>query len=158
MRHRIGSGTLTREDVPRIRDVPVLTSDGEEIGHVGEIYYEEVSGRVECVGVPGDAIGFTRVMVPVAGAQLTEDGLRLAFSRDQLRDYGDLEREAELDEERWDAELMYYSSLGVPALMPAGPPPAIPMPIRDADRAPSRAARSRLQRLRRWEEERDRAL
>ena len=158
MRHRIGSGTLTREDVPRIRNVPVLTSDGEEIGHVGDVYYEEVSGRVECVGVPGDAIGFTNVMVPVAGAQLTEDGLRLPFTRDQLRDYGDVEREADLDEERWEAELMYYSGLGVPALAPAGPPPAIPVPIRDADQAPARAGRSRRQRLRRWEEERDRAL
>jgi PRC-barrel domain len=133
MKHRIGSGTLTREDVPRIRNVPVLTRDGEEIGHVGDVYYEELSGRVACVGVPADRIGLRKVMVPAGGAQLTEVGLRLPLTRDQLRDYGDANLGPDVDEERWQEELAHYGGLGVPALTPDQPPGAAPLRLRRWD-------------------------
>ena len=117
-----GGTRLTKDDIPRLRNIPVLTADGEEVGHVGDVYYDEASGRVECVGVPGDAIGFTNVMVPVGGAELVAGELRLRYTRDQLRDFGDRDERDELDADRWGAERDYYGGLArIGAGAPAGP-------------------------------------
>lgn len=98
---------LSRDDVPQLRNIPVFTADGEEIGHVGDVYYDEASDQVQCVGVPGDKLGFKNVMVPVRGAQITDEGLQLPYRRDQLRDFGDSEEE--LDAPRWEQERDYYA-------------------------------------------------
>src|SRR4051812_10783203 len=49
-----GQGTpieaLSEDQVPELRNVPVYAG-GEEIGHVGDIYYDEGTGHVACVGV-----------------------------------------------------------------------------------------------------------
>ena len=109
---------LTKRDIPRLRNIPVRTADDEEIGHVGDVYYDEATGRVECVGVPGDAVGFTNVVVPAHGAALEGDTLRLPYTREQLRDFGRRDDAAELDADRWHSERDYYGGLGAGA--PAG--------------------------------------
>jgi hypothetical protein len=109
--HEHGSADLTKDDIPRLRNIPVRTADGEEVGHVGDVYYDEATGRVECVGVPGDPIGFTNVVVPVGGADLVAGELRLRYTRDQLRDFGERDDADELDADRWSAERDYYGAL-----------------------------------------------
>ena len=74
---------LTIGHVPKLRNIAVYTRDGEQLGHVGDIYYDD-AGTIEAVGVEGDAIGLRRVLVPVHGAVLSDDGLRLAYGRDRL--------------------------------------------------------------------------
>jgi uncharacterized protein (TIGR02271 family) len=74
---------LSEEQVPELRNIPVY-SNGEEIGHVGDVYYDDDRGTVECVGIKGDALGFKRQWVPAAGAVLREDGLHLGYAREQL--------------------------------------------------------------------------
>ena len=98
---------LSKADIPKLRHIPVITADGEEIGHVGDVYYDESTERVECVGVPGDSLGFKNVMVPVAGAQITDDALHLPYRKEQLRDFGG---DTELDDERWETERGYYAA------------------------------------------------
>lgn len=98
---------LGKEDVPQLRNIPVFTADGEEIGHVGDVYYDEASAQVQCIGVPGDSLGFKNVMVPVRGAQITEEGLHLPYRRDQLRDFGDTGDD--MDVSRWEQERDYYA-------------------------------------------------
>jgi uncharacterized protein (TIGR02271 family) len=97
---------LRKEDVPQLRNIPVFAADGEQIGHVGDVYYDETSEQITCVGVPGDTLGFKNVMVPVSGAQLTNEGLQLPYRKDQLRDFGDAD--GELDADRWEQERGYY--------------------------------------------------
>ena len=101
---------LTRTDVPKLRHIPVFTADGEQVGHVGDVYYDEASDRVQCVGVPGDGLGFSNVMVPVSGAELTDEGLRLPYRRDQLRDFGDVGDTGEVEADRWEEERSYYAA------------------------------------------------
>ncbi len=111
MSRSLSSGEFTRDDAPKLRNIPVVTADGEEIGHVGDVYYDEDSGRVQCVGVPGDAIGFRNVMVPVSGAMFDGETLRLSYTRDHLRDWGD-DAGDELVADRWRSERDYHTSFG----------------------------------------------
>jgi uncharacterized protein (TIGR02271 family) len=99
---------LRKEDVPQLRNIPVFAADGEQIGHVGDVYFDETSEQIECVGVPGDTLGFKNVMVPVSGAELTNDGLQLPYRKDQLRDFG--HADGELDADRWEQERGYYAA------------------------------------------------
>lgn len=94
---------LTKEQIPQLRNIPVYTADGEKIGHVGDAYYDDDSGRLECVAVAGDALGFAKRVIPVEGATLDDDGLHLPYARDQIEaspehddEWGD-----EVDDERY---------------------------------------------------------
>jgi uncharacterized protein (TIGR02271 family) len=102
---------LTRADVPKLRNIPVVTSDGEEIGHVGDAYYDEDSDRLQCVGVAGDALGLTKRVVPVGGATIDADGrLRLPYTRDQIEgspEWGD-DVDDDMDDDRYDEVRGYY--------------------------------------------------
>ncbi len=83
----IDTSQLTRADIPTLRNIPVVTADGEEIGHVGDAYYDEATGRLQCVGVAGDAIGLTKRVIPVTGGTLDPKGrLRLPYTRAQIED------------------------------------------------------------------------
>jgi uncharacterized protein (TIGR02271 family) len=73
--------TLTEQEIPQLRNIPVYAGD-EEIGHVGDIYYDETTEQVQCVGVKGGMLGFRRQWVPAQGAVLQGDGLYLSYGRD----------------------------------------------------------------------------
>lgn len=84
-----GTGTvvaaaLTRDDVPELRNLPVITLDGVELGHVGDVWYDEATGAIHTVGVAGDALGLRRVELPAANAVLRPDALQLAHTRAEL--------------------------------------------------------------------------
>lgn len=76
---------LREDQIPELRNIPVY-ANGEEIGHVGDIYYDDASGGVACVGVKGDSLGVSRQWVPAQGAVLMEDGLYLGYGREQFAD------------------------------------------------------------------------
>ena len=75
---------FTKEGFPKLRNIPVLTSDGEELGKVGDAYYDEDSGRLEAVAVAGDALGVSKRVIPVQGATIDDDGLRLPYGREDI--------------------------------------------------------------------------
>ena len=96
---------LTKGDIPTLRNIPVYTADGEQIGHVGDVYYDEDSERVESVGIAADGIGFARRMIPVQGATLDDEGLHLPYGRGDVEGAPDVE---ELDDDRYREVSDYY--------------------------------------------------
>jgi len=94
--------SLTEDEIPELRNIPVYAGD-DEIGHVGDIYYDDESRRVECVGVKGDALGFKRQWVPAQGAVLEGDGLHLSYGRDEFEDAPRWDDDRDLDEDRYGA-------------------------------------------------------
>src|SRR5215203_4415804 len=90
---------------------PAAVKPGRLLASIGgkpTVTFDETQEQIECVGVPGDTLGFKNVMVPVSGAQLTSDGLQLPYRKDQLRDFGDAD--GELDAGRWEQERGYYAA------------------------------------------------
>jgi uncharacterized protein (TIGR02271 family) len=104
-------GALTKDDIPQLRNLPVY-ANGEEIGHVGDIYYDEDTERVECVGIAGDGIGFKRNWLPAQGAVLQDDGLHLAFGSDRFEGAPSWDDDADLDEDRYRELRGHYGGEG----------------------------------------------
>jgi uncharacterized protein (TIGR02271 family) len=64
-------------DLSRLRGRPAYDANGEPLGNVEEIFYDEETNVPEWVSVNG-------YLVPVRGAGGSEDSLRLAYTRDQI--------------------------------------------------------------------------
>ena len=86
-----------------LRGQPVYDNAGEKIGSVEEIYYDSATQTPEWIGIGTGFFATKRVLVPVEGAQVTDDGLMVAYSKDHVKDAPDVDedeissgREAEL--------------------------------------------------------------
>ena len=100
-------GSLTKDDIPQLRNLPVY-ANGEEIGHVGDIYYDEDTETVQCVGIAGDGLGFKRNWVPAQGALLQDDGLHLGYGRDRFEGAPGWDDDGDLDEDRYRQVRSHY--------------------------------------------------
>ena len=89
-----------------MRGAPVYDSAGEKIGKVEEIFYDHQSRVPEWIGIGTGFFGTKRVLVPVEGAQVTEDGLMLAYDKDHVKDSPDID-EDEISEQ-CEADLRAY--------------------------------------------------
>lgn len=97
-----GTSELSKADIPKLRNIPVVTADGEEIGHVGDAYYDENTERLQCIGIAADAIGLSKRVIPAGGATLDDDGrLRLPYTRAQIEGSPDWGDDAGWDEQRY---------------------------------------------------------
>lgn len=61
---------------------PVYSGNGERIGAVEEIFYEDGTGRPAWIGVGTGFLRLKRVVVPAAGASLQPFGLVVPYPRD----------------------------------------------------------------------------
>jgi uncharacterized protein (TIGR02271 family) len=103
---------LNQVRLDEMRGAPVYDNAGEKIGKVEEIFYDHESRRPEWIGIGTGFFGTKRVLVPVEGAQLAEDGLRVAFSKDHVKDSPDID-EDEISQE-CESELTQYYGLAQP--------------------------------------------
>jgi uncharacterized protein (TIGR02271 family) len=103
--------TMSRVRLDEMRGEPVYDSAGEKIGKVEEIFYDQQTRVPEWIGIgTGGFFGSKRVLVPVKGAQLSDDGLMVAYSKEQVKDSPDIE-EDEISQQCED-ELAAYYDLG----------------------------------------------
>jgi uncharacterized protein (TIGR02271 family) len=84
---------MNRVRLDEMRGAPVYDNAGEKIGKVEEIFYDQQTHVPEWVGIGTGFFGTKRVLVPVSGAQVAEDGLMVAFSKDQVKDSPDIDEE-----------------------------------------------------------------
>lgn len=73
-------GSFSAEDLRRARNLPIYTSDGEQIGHVGEFWVDD-SGQPEWLKVGHGFLNSEAFFVPVQGAELREDALHVPYAR-----------------------------------------------------------------------------
>jgi uncharacterized protein (TIGR02271 family) len=101
---------MSRVRLDEMRGAPVHDQEGDKIGKVEEIFYDQETRVPEWIGIGTGMFGTKRVLVPVRGAQVTEDGLFLAYSKQQVKDSPDID-EDEISQER-EAELAAHYGLG----------------------------------------------
>jgi sporulation protein YlmC with PRC-barrel domain len=106
MRRRVGGGEMhpvhgqrlfvTFEDLKELQRAPLYTADGEQFGHVGEIWFNEETGRAHYLKVGRPPLGLRAVLVPVQGGRRHADGFQVPYTRDEL------EGSPEFDPDDWD--------------------------------------------------------
>ncbi len=76
---------LTLAELQEAQDKPVYASDGEVIGDLESLYYDEDTGEPEWISVrTGGFLNRKRVLVPAAGAALQGDGIRVRHAKGQV--------------------------------------------------------------------------
>ncbi len=106
MRNPIDMNTLSEA-----RGADVYDSDGDKIGSVEDIYYDEQTNQPEWIGIGTGFFGTKRVLVPVEGADMRGDGLYVPYSKSHVKDSPDIDA----DEISEDAERELYSYYGLQA-------------------------------------------
>ena len=81
------------EELTAMRGASVYSADGEKIGKVEEVYVDEETGQPEWLGLGTGFFGTKRVLVPVQGAQSAEDGLRVPYDKEQVKETPDIDAE-----------------------------------------------------------------
>jgi uncharacterized protein (TIGR02271 family) len=77
---------LTLDRLADMRGTAVYAEDGDRIGNVEEIYYDEDTRQPEWIGIGVGFLGMRRVVVPVQGASTTDDGITVPYAKDQVKD------------------------------------------------------------------------
>jgi uncharacterized protein (TIGR02271 family) len=85
--------TMTRVRLDEMRGAPVYDNDGDKIGKVEEIYYDQQTRVPEWIGIGTGFFGTKRVLVPVKGAAPHDDGLMVAYSKEQVKDSPDIDED-----------------------------------------------------------------
>jgi uncharacterized protein (TIGR02271 family) len=100
---------MTMDQLSAMRGAPVYDSDGDKIGTVEEIFYDEQTNEPEWIGIGTGFFGTKRVLVPTAGASSTDDGVTVRYSKDQVKDAPDIDS----DEISQETEQELYSYYGL---------------------------------------------
>jgi len=92
------------------RDRQVVGSDGEKIGKVDEIYLDEITGQPEWLSVNTGLFGMKCSFVPLQGAQPEGESVRVAYTKDEVKDAPGVTPDEELSD-REEQELWAHYGL-----------------------------------------------
>jgi len=76
-----------------VRDKEIFSSDGEKIGSVRDIYYDDITREPEWVGVGTGFLGMQERLVPVQTLEAEGDHFRVPFTKDHVKDEPDFRLE-----------------------------------------------------------------
>ncbi|WP_051324989.1 DUF2382 domain-containing protein [Candidatus Solirubrobacter pratensis] len=91
--------TRTPEDVQRWRGMSAVDSNGDKIGKIDEIYLDRSSAEPEWATVNTGLFGMRTTFVPISGAESRGDEVRLAYTKDQIKDAPNVDADGELSTE-----------------------------------------------------------
>lgn len=120
--------TVSIEQFERVRGADVYSQDGEKIGSVEQVFVDMETRRPEWIGLGAGFFGTKRVLVPVEGASLSDDEVKVPYAKDHVNDSPDIESD-EIDQETERALYAHYglgyserrSETGLPEGGHAGP-------------------------------------
>jgi uncharacterized protein (TIGR02271 family) len=81
----------TLDQLHLLRGAPVYDSAREKIGSVEELFLDQQTGQPEWIGVGTGFFGTKRVLVPIAGSEIGDDGVTVRYSKDQVKDSPDVD-------------------------------------------------------------------
>ena len=77
--------TMNIDDPARLNGTPVIGGDGEKLGSVDAVYYDNATDRPEWVAVRSGLFGTRVALVPLRRANYAGDALRVPFDKVQLK-------------------------------------------------------------------------
>ena len=103
---------LTSDDLARLADGNVVGPDGDKIGGVGQIYTDDQSGEPAWVTVKTGLFGSSESFVPLAGANLSGDDVRVNYDKAKVKDAPRVEADGSITPEEEDTLYSYYGLSG----------------------------------------------
>ncbi len=88
---------------------PVYSNDGEQIGKVEEVFHDTDTDQPEWIGIGTGFFSSKRVLVPVASAEVREDGIYVPYSKDHVSGAPNIDG----DEISQETEAELYSFYGI---------------------------------------------
>src|SRR5688500_11750221 len=102
---------INNNDLRSLPGMTVYGTDGEKIGRAGQVYLDDESGEPEWVTVNTGLFGTSESFVPLRTADLSEDGLTVGYTKDQVKDAPNVDPDnGHLDR---DEEQRLYSHYGL---------------------------------------------
>jgi uncharacterized protein (TIGR02271 family) len=102
----IGTDTISR-----VIGQDVYDESGDKIGSASEVYLDDETGQPEWVTVRTGLFGTKESFVPIRDANLTDDGVRVAVSKSQVKDAPKVDTDGHLSPQE-EEELYRYYGLG----------------------------------------------
>src|SRR4051794_20466876 len=99
------------ETLDRVIGHDVYDEAGEKIGSASEVYLDDETGQPEWATVRTGLFGTKESFVPIRNADLTDDGLRVAVSKAQVKDAPKIDAEGHLSPQE-EEELYRYYGMG----------------------------------------------
>jgi uncharacterized protein (TIGR02271 family) len=100
-----------RQDVlDRLEGNPVISNDGEKVGKLADVYFDNDTGRPEWGLVTTGRFGGRHSFVPLTNAELGGEEVRLGVSKQQVEGAPNLDDDGELDQ---DEELQLAQHYGM---------------------------------------------
>ena len=102
----IGTDTISR-----VIGQDVYDESGDKIGSASEVYLDDETGQPEWVTVRTGLFGTKESFVPIRDADLTDDGVRVPVSKEQVKDAPKIDADGHLSPQE-EQELYRYYGLG----------------------------------------------
>ncbi len=103
----IGTDTISR-----VIGQDVYDESGEKIGSAAEVYLDDETGQPEWVTVRTGLFGTKESFVPIRNADLTENGVRVPVSKNQVKDAPKIDTDGHLSPQE-EQELYRYYGMGL---------------------------------------------
>lgn len=94
-----------------LRGRTVIDADGEKIGKIDELYYDEQGGQPEWALVNTGLFGTKKTFVPIGSASPAAEDLKVPVSKEQVKDAPRVDADQELSESE---ERQLFDHYGVP--------------------------------------------
>lgn len=106
--------SVSQEQINEIYSAEVVTRDGENLGSVAHVYLDDHTGEPSWITVKTGWFGTRQSMVPLDGAELTQDGqVRVVPSKETIRGAPNVDADAHLSAEEQDELFRYYGEAGI---------------------------------------------
>jgi uncharacterized protein (TIGR02271 family) len=99
---------ISTDSVQSIIGGTAYGSNGEKIGSIGTVYLDNESGQPAWVTVKTGLFGSNESFVPLEQAEQTNDGIRVPYDKDRVKNAPNIETDRELSEQEEDQLYTYY--------------------------------------------------
>jgi len=98
----------TFEDIQQWRGAKAVDVNGDKVGTIEEVYLDRGSNKPEWVTVKTGLLGTRTSFVPIADARHGDDEVRLAYTKDQIKDAPNVDADGQLSRDEEQALYEHY--------------------------------------------------
>lgn len=99
---------MTKKNIRDLSTATAYDSENEKLGSVKEVYVNDGTGQPDFIEVGHGLFGMNSSLVPLRGHRLEGEELRLAFSKDRIKDSPNLDADAHLNGDQLDTLYRHY--------------------------------------------------